>query len=77
MSPTRMDSRDFGHTTAMRPFDLWVHLEVAQSQPRPRDALGREADRLEAMAFWHVREHPACIRHDSRRNLMDDNPTSG
>jgi hypothetical protein len=77
MSPTRIDPRDPGHATAARPFDLWVQFEVAQSQPHSRDALGREASRLEAMAFWHIREHPACVRHDSRRNLMDDNPTSG
>jgi hypothetical protein len=77
MSPTRIHSSDPGHATAARPFDLWVQLKVAQTQPPSRDALGPEAHRLEAMAFWHFREHPACIRYDSRRHLMDDNPTSG
>jgi hypothetical protein len=56
---------------------LWVQLKIAQTQPTTRDALGREAHRLEAMAFWRFREHPACVRHDSRRHLMEDNPTSG
>jgi hypothetical protein len=77
MSPIRIDSRDPGHTTAAPPFGLWVRIKVAQTQPPSRDALGPEAHRLEAMAFWRFREHPACIRYDSRRNLMDDNPTSG
>jgi hypothetical protein len=77
MSPTRVESRDPGHTKAGRPFDLWVRIEVDQTQPHSRDALSPEAHRLEAMAFWRIREHPACIRYDSRRNLMDDNPTSG
>ncbi len=77
MSPTRIDPRDPGHATAARPFALWVQLEAAQSQPRSGDALGPNAHRLEAMAFWRFREHPTCIRYDSRRNLMDDNPTSG
>jgi hypothetical protein len=77
MSPTRIASRDPGHTTVGRSLDLWVQLKAAQTQPRSRDALGSEAHRLEAMAFWHFREHLACIRYDSRRHLMDDNPTSG
>ena len=77
MSPTRIDLSDPRHTKGVHPFDLWVQLKVAQTQPPSRDALGPEAHRLEAMAFWHFREHPACIRYDSRRNLMDDNPTSG
>ena len=77
MSPTRIHSSGPGYATAARPFDLWVQLKVAQTQPPSRDALGPEAHRLEAMAFWHFREHPACIHYDSRRNLMDDNPTSG
>ena len=69
MSPTRIDSRDSGHTTPARPFELWVRLEVAETQPPSRDALGPEAHRLEAMAFWHIREHPACIRHDFAAQL--------
>jgi len=77
MFPTRIDSNDPGHATAAPSFDLWVQLKIAQTQPTTRDALGREAHRLEAMAFWRFREHPACVRHDSRRHLMEDNPTSG
>jgi hypothetical protein len=77
MSPTRVESRDPRHATAARAFDLWVQLKISQTQPPSRDALGVETHRLEAMAFWHSREHPSCIRHDWRRNLMDDNPTSG
>lgn len=77
MFPTRIDSSGPGHTTAVHAFDLWVQLKVAQTQPPSRDALGSEAHRLEAMAFWHFHEHPACVRYDPRRNLMDDNPTSG
>jgi hypothetical protein len=77
MSPTRIDSMEPRHATAARSFNLWIQLKVAQTQPPSRDALGLEAHRLQAMAFWHFREHPACIRYDSRRNLMDDNPTSG
>jgi hypothetical protein len=77
MSPIRVGSSDPRHATAAHPFDLWVQIKVTQAQPPSRDALGAEAHRLEAMAFWHFREHPACIRYDSRRNLMDDNPTSG
>jgi hypothetical protein len=61
----------------VHPFDLWVQLKVTLTQPRSWDALGPEAHGLEAMAFWHFREQPACIRYDSKRNLMDDNPTSG
>jgi hypothetical protein len=77
MSPTRTHSSDPSHVTGKRPFELWVQLKIVQTQPPSRDALGPEAHRLEAMAFWHFREHPACIRYDSRRHLMDDNPTSG
>jgi hypothetical protein len=77
MSPTRTDLRDPRQATAAQPFELWIQLKIDQTQPPSRDALGSEAHRLEAMAFWRVREHPACIRHDSRRSLMDDNPTSG
>ena len=77
MSPTRIGSSDPSHTTAGRPFDLWVPLKNDETQPLSRDVLGPEAHRLEAMAFWRIRQHPACVRYDSRRSLMDDNPTSG
>ena len=76
MSPTSINSRD-PHATAAWPFDLWVQLRITQTPPTARDALWPEAHRLEAMAFWHARQHPACIRFDSRHSLMDDNPTSG
>ena len=77
VSPIRRDSSDSGHSAVAHPFDLWVQLKIAQTPPPTRDALGPEAHRLEAMAFWRFREHPACVRYDSRRNLMDDGPTSG
>ncbi len=79
MSPIRIESRDPRHAAAAHPFGLWIQLKVTETETQPLsgDALGPEAHRLEAMAFWRFREHPACIRHDSRRNLMDDNPTSG
>jgi hypothetical protein len=77
MSPTRTDSGEARHATAARSYDLWVQLGGAQTEPPSRDALGVEVNRLQAMAFWRFREHPACVRYDSRRNLMDDNPTSG
>jgi len=76
MSPTRIESGESRHAGA-RSFDLWVQLRGAQTEPSSRDALGVEAPRLQVMAFWRFREHPACIHYDSRRNLMDDNPTSG
>jgi hypothetical protein len=77
MSPTRIDSRNPGHAASPHRFGLWVEFTLPQTQPRSRDALGRDAHCLEAMAFWRLREHPACLRYESRRNLMDDNPTSG
>lgn len=77
MSPPRTHSRDPGHAAGAHRLGLWVELTLAQTQPCSRDALGREARCLEAMAFWHSREHPACLHYESRRNLMDDNPTSG
>lgn len=75
MSPTPMDFREPGHESGARRVSLWVRLAVVQ--PQSRDGLGVEAHRLEAMAFWRRREHPACLRYDARRSLMDDNPTSG
>jgi hypothetical protein len=77
MSPTRTDSGEARHAAAARSYDLWVELKSAQTEPPSRDALGAEVHPLQAMAFWRFREHPACVRYDSRRNLMDDNPTSG
>ena len=77
MSPTRMESGDRSRASAAPSFDLWVQLKLDQTQPPTRDALGRKSHRLEAMAFWRIRQHPACVRYDSRRNLMDDSPTSG
>ena len=77
MSPARTGSNDHSRTTAGRSFELWVQVDADQTQLTYRDALGAEAHRLEAMAFWHIRQHPACVRNNSRRNLMDDNPTSG
>lgn len=76
MSPIRIEPRDPRHATAAHAFGLWIHLKIDQTPPSP-DSLSPEAHRLEAMAFWRSRQHPACVRHDSRRNLMDDNPTSG
>ena len=77
MSPTRVGSSDSCRTTAVHPFDLWVQLKVALTQARSWDTLDPEAHCLEAMAFWHFREQPDCIRYDSKRHLMDDNPASG
>jgi hypothetical protein len=77
MSPTRMDTRDPGRAIVARPFELWVQLKLAQTQPPAGDAPVPETHRLQAMAFWRIRQHPACVRYDPRRNLMDDNPTSG
>jgi hypothetical protein len=76
MSPIRAGS-DPGHASAARPFAAWFDFKIVETASASRDASGAEPHRLEAMAFWRVREHPACVRNDSRRSLMDDNPTSG
>jgi hypothetical protein len=75
MSPIGMDAKEPRHDSGARRVMAWARLEVVE--PTSRDALGVDAHRLEAMAFWRIREHPACLRYDSRRSLMDDNPTSG
>lgn len=37
----------------------------------------REDQGLEAMTHWRRPKASECVRHDSRRHILDDNPCSG